>query len=304
MSTATATAQVVAAFGRQVIIETPARERFSCRMKGRRIRPVCGDYVTWSPLVDDTVDGVVTAINERDNVLMRPNRRGRDEHVAANLTRLIVVFASQPPADPFLVDRYIAAAEHLQIDCVLVQNKVELADSHLDWLDSFAQLGYPTIRCSAKSGDGIESLMAHCEHGVSILVGQSGVGKSSLLNRLIPGSDQETQEISTSGKFGRHTTSASYMYRFAEPAEGGLIDSPGVRDFAPPTLLEEQVVNGYTEIFAAARHCRFANCRHEHEPGCEVKARVDQGIILERRYTSYLRLLSLMRELNASASPH
>jgi len=145
--------------------------------------------------------------------------------------------------------------------------------------------------------------MSACSEGISILVGQSGVGKSSLLNAMIADINQETQEISTSGKFGRHTTSASYLYHFEPPHTGGVIDSPGVRDFAPPTLTEEQVPNGYIEIFAAASDCRFANCRHEHEPGCEVKAQVETGKIEPRRYTSYLQLQKLMRELNANAAP-
>lgn len=298
------TGLVVAAFGRQVIVENSERQRFNCRMKGRRIRPVCGDYVSWHSLEDDSIDGVVTAIEERKNLLQRPTRRGRDENVAANLTRLVVVFASQPPADPFLVDRYIAAAEHLQIECVLVHNKCDLPQSEpFTWLDTLEELGYTVLRCSAKTGQQLEALVEACANGISILVGQSGVGKSSLLNAMIPGIDQETQSISNSGKFGRHTTSASYLYHFDEPATGGLIDSPGVRDFAPPTLTEEQVPNGYIEVFDAAAECRFANCRHEHEPGCEVKARVEDKRIDSRRYTSYLQLLALMRELQANASP-
>lgn len=304
MTDAASTGLVVAAFGRQVIVEDDARQRFDCRMKGRRIRPVCGDYVTWQPLEDDTVDGVVTAIVERTNLLMRPTRRGRDENVAANLTRLVVVFATQPPADPFLVDRYIASAEHLRVECVLVHNKIELVQGDdFEWLNRLEALGYTVIRCSAKTGEQLEALKQACSEGVSILVGQSGVGKSSLLNALIEGIDQETQSISESGKFGRHTTSASYLYHFPAPASGGLIDSPGVRDFAPPTLTEEQVPNGYVEIFAAAADCKFANCRHEHEPGCEVKLRVSDGRIEARRYTSYMNMLKLMRELNESASP-
>ncbi len=304
MSTESTTGLVVAAFGRQVIVENPARERFNCRMKGRRIRPVCGDYVTWQALEDDSIDGVVTGIVERRNLLQRPTRRGRDENVAANLGRLVVVFATQPPADPFLIDRYIAAAEHLQVECVLVHNKIELADENeLEWLPEFESLGYKVIRCSAKTGLHVDQLVEACRDGVSILVGQSGVGKSSLLNAMIPGIDQETQEISVSGKFGRHTTSASYLFHFPEPSTGGLIDSPGVRDFAPPTLTEEQVPNGFIEIFAAAQDCRFANCRHEHEPACNVKRKVDSGEIHKRRYESYLQMQALMRELNANAPP-
>ena len=273
-------------------------------MKGRRIRPICGDYVTWQALPDDSIDGIITSINERSNLLQRPTRRGRDENVAANLGRLVVVFATQPPADPFLIDRYIAAAEHLQVECVLVHNKIELAaPDELEWLKTFETLGYKVIRCSAKTGHHVDKLMEACRDGISILVGQSGVGKSSLLNAMIPGIDQETREISTSGKFGRHTTSASYLFHFPEPATGGLIDSPGVRDFAPPTLTEEQVPNGFIEVFAAAQECRFANCRHEHEPGCEVKRQVETGEIEQRRYTSYLQMQALMRELNANAPP-
>lgn len=293
---------VVAGFGRQVVVETAAGTHYTCRMKGRNIRPVCGDSVTWTPLEDDQVDGIVTAIATRHNTLLRPNRQGKEEQVAANLSRLIVVFATRPPADPFLVDRYIAAAEHLRIDCVLAYNKSDLGDAGLpDWLQYLEGLGYPVLRTSARTGEGLDALKTICAEGISILVGQSGVGKSSILNTMIPDIHQETGEISESGRFGRHTTSASYLYHLdhANHSGGALIDSPGVRDFAPPPLRQEQVPNGYIEILAAAQECRFNNCRHENEPACAVKNAVEAGTISARRYDSYLKLMALMRTLES-----
>ncbi|NNF15678.1 MAG: ribosome small subunit-dependent GTPase A [Gammaproteobacteria bacterium] len=295
---------VVAGFGRQVLIETDNGDRFQCRMLGRKIRPVCGDRITWIPLESDQVDGTVTGIGERDNVLMRPNRRGKEEPVAANLDQLIVVFSHSPPADPFLIDRYIAAAEHLQINCALIYNKTDTDTGPLPaWLRELQDLGYPVALTSAKSGAGLDSLRTMCAGGTSILVGQSGVGKSSLLNALLPGIHQETGALSDSGKFGRHTTSASYLYYLDDQdhTAGALIDSPGVRDFAPPPLKQEQVPNGYVEILAAAEGCRFSNCRHENEPDCGVKKRVADGQISARRYESYLQLMALMRTLSAKS---
>lgn len=292
---------IVASFGRQAVVEDEQRERFNCRMKGRKLRPVCGDRVRWQTLDDDDVDGVIISIDERDTLLKRPTRRGRDENVAANLTQMVVVFATEPPADPFLVDRYIASAEHLRIRCVLVYNKQDLREATLpDWLVELRELGYPVVSSSAKEQIGLDQLRELCDQHINILVGQSGVGKSSLLNALIPGVGQATQNISDSGKFGRHTTSASYLYHLPESA-GALIDSPGVRDFAPPPLEEEQVPSGFIDVFAAAENCRFSNCRHENEPKCAVKQAVDDGTMSERRYTSYLQLLSLMRELKTNA---
>ena len=300
---------MVAGFGRRVLVEDESRERHRCLISGRRLRVICGDRVDWRPAADQS-DGLVVAIHERATELARPDRRGRSEAIAANVSRLLVVTAPAPLPDPFIVDRYLAAAELMGASACLVWNKTDqeapagasTADggtgkpSPLD-LDEFTAAGYPVCRVSAATGDGLEDLRAHLPGETSILVGQSGVGKSSLLNALLPDVDALTAEISEATGEGRHTTTASVLYHL--PGGGELIDSPGVRDYAPAPISRERVADGYREFADRIAHCRFANCMHLREPGCAVKAAVEAKEISARRYESYRRLVRLMETLGA-----
>lgn len=244
----------------------------------------------------DQSDGLLTRVLPRDNELSRPDRRGRAETLAANIDQVIVVVASLPVPDPFLVDRYLATAEMMGAVPCIAYNKADLdtAGPALD-LDEFRRLGYAVHVVSAVDGQGLRALAADLAVHTSILVGQSGVGKSSLLNALLPGVDAETAEVSTATGMGKHTTTASVLHHL--PGAGVIIDSPGVRDFAPPPVPSRDVISGYRDIRAEAVGCRFANCMHLREPDCAVKNAVDQGKVSPRRYESYRRLVRLMDEL-------
>lgn len=298
-SAATQPGLTVASYGRRIVVEDEHGDTHSCLVKGRRLRVVCGDNVTF---VRDPHGNVITEINPRDNALTRPDRRGRDEVLAANLTRLLVVVAPRPEPDPFMTDRYLAAAEVMGVNAVLVYNKSDLAGTEHDgWLSELEQVGYPLVRTQALTGEGIDELRSHCRDGVSILVGLSGVGKSSLLNALAPELELRTDAVSKSSGEGRHTTTASVMHTL--PGGGRVIDSPGVRDFAPGLLALGDVDTGYREIAALASQCRFHNCLHFEEPGCAVREALEAGRISERRYASYRRLLNLMRRLGKDRQP-
>ncbi|MFK8016072.1 MAG: ribosome small subunit-dependent GTPase A [Gammaproteobacteria bacterium] len=297
MSKRAATAEqsgvVVASYGRRVLVDDDNGERHECMLKGRKLRPVCADRVRFTA---HEQGNVVVSIEARTTALTRPDRRGREEVLASNITRLIVVAAPQPQPDPFITDRYLAAAELIGAQAAVVLNKVDLlTDAPPPWLEGFARIGYPVLRISAKRKEGLDALADWCADGLSILVGQSGVGKSSLLNALVPDLELRTGTLSQGSGEGRHTTTASALHEL--PGGGAVIDSPGVRDYAPAPVDPAQVSRGYREIEALRGDCRFHNCLHKNEPSCAVLAALESGKIEARRYDSYRRLMNLMRQL-------
>jgi len=293
-------ATVVATYGRRIDLRLAAGTRVSARIKGRRLTPVCGDRVTAQPL-EREVDWLVVDIERRDNELIRTDARGRAETLAANLSMVCAVAAAIPEPDWFILDRYLAAAELMGAAAVVVFNKIDLTDQAPAALQTYADIGYRCIATSHLSGEGIAALQATIARQTAILVGQSGVGKSSLINTL-RGNDGDrgntalrTGAISDKSGEGRHTTVNSSLIEL--PTGGAVIDSPGVRDFAPAIDSEQRVVAGFKEIEACGQHCRYANCRHLHEPKCAVKEAVQRGDISARRYESYRRLLRLTATL-------
>ncbi|MDJ0760772.1 MAG: ribosome small subunit-dependent GTPase A [Woeseiaceae bacterium] len=293
MSNSTGT--VIATFSRRMDVRLDDGEIVSARIKGKTLKPVCGDFVELGPLPGEP-DWLITSVSERKNELTRPNVRGSAEVLAANIDQLVLTVAALPAADWFIVDRYLAAAENMPADAAIVYNKSDIeAPNDNEELRAYADLGYPVIVTSASEGDGIDRLAAQLSDRVSIFVGQSGVGKSSLINALLGKEAQKIAEISRKHDEGKHTTVNSRML----PLTGGgeVIDSPGVRDYAPAISDISHVAHGFREIRTAAAHCRFANCRHLEEPGCAVKQAVEDGKILARRLESYRRLLRLTERL-------
>ncbi len=277
------------------------------RIKGKRQRPVCGDIVHVEAISGET-DWLITGIDERRNALTRPNRRGEAEVLAANIDRLCAVAAPAPRPDWFIIDRYLGAAELMGATGIVVLNKSDLLDASADRsddpagiLDDYRRIGYSVITCSAETGAGLAELRDALSGATSILVGQSGVGKSSLINCLLDAEAMRTGELSGKSLEGRHTTVNSVMLDL--PGGGAVIDSPGVRDYAPAIEARTDVVMGFREIRDAAASCRFPNCQHMKEPGCAVKAAVDAGEISERRYESYRRLVILTSQLAERRAP-
>ncbi|UCC15477.1 MAG: ribosome small subunit-dependent GTPase A [Gammaproteobacteria bacterium] len=294
------TGLVVAAYGRHVLVEDETRDRHRCILAKRRLRAVCGDVVQWSRALDDS-DGIVLKLSPRTTELARPSRRGDREILAANIEQVVVVSAPRPDPDPFLIDRYLAASELMGTEGCLVYNKSDLDPEHkaLD-LSEFSAVGYPVVTTSVLSGAGLEDLRKLLVDRISIFVGHSGVGKSSLLNRLIPDAEIETAALSSASGEGRHTTTASVLHRLS--IGGAVIDSPGVRDYAPSTIAPRDVSKGFREIGDRSDACRFSNCMHLREPGCAVKEAVETGEISARRYESYRRLVRLMEQLGPSTT--
>ncbi len=294
---------VTATYSRRMRLCLDGGGEIEARIKGKRIRPVCGDRVVAEP-IDNESDWLITAIAPRRNELTRPNMRGQVEVLAANLDFLLVVAAAEPRADWYIVDRYLCAAELMGIPAGVVYNKTDLeteAPVASDELANYARIGYGVVRCSALRETGISEIGDLLHARIAIIVGQSGVGKSSIINRLADETLQKTSAVSERTGEGRHTTVNSVMIRL--PGGGAVIDSPGVRDYAPALDSSAVAARGFREITDAAGHCKFANCRHLREPGCAVKAAVEDGTISARRYESYKRVVNLTKQLAEGRYP-
>ena len=291
-------ALVVATFSQRMRLRLDSGDTVNARLKGKRQRAVCGDRVR-AERIDGESDWLITAVHPRQNALTRPNRRGEAETLAANLDRVCVVAALKPDPDWYIVDRYLCAAELMQVDAAVLVNKVDLLTSEpLDEARSdYERLAYPFIALSAEDGTGLDELARLLGNGISILVGQSGVGKSSLINSLLARDVRKTGALSDKHGEGRHTTVNSVLLDL--PSGGSVVDSPGVRDYAPALDDVTDAARGFREIHARAPNCRFANCRHLREPQCAVRNAVATGEISARRYESYRRLMNLTRQLAA-----
>ena len=288
-------ATVITTFSRRMRLRLADGQEVDARIKGKRVKPVCGDEVEAEPIPGEA-DWLITKIAERRTELTRPNMRGQVEVLAANMDYMLVVAAAEPAADWFIVDRYLCAAEVMGIGAAVAYNKIDLdAQLPADELETYQTIGYDVVLCSAESSDGIADLQRLLKDRLAIIVGQSGVGKSSIINRILGFDAQRTAEISDKSREGRHTTVNSSL--IALPGGGSIIDSPGVRDYAPALDSSALAAQGFREIHEASEHCRFANCRHLREPGCAVKERCDNGAISARRYQSYKRIVNLTEQL-------
>ena len=288
-------ARVVAAFGRQFLLRNAAGDTRAARPLGRTQRLVCGDRVLCS--VDSQHDELrIESHQSRSSSLWRSDTQGRSELVAANITLLVIVLAPEPKPDFFVIDRYLAAATCAPAHALLVSNKCDqpMAPEAEASLAELQSLGYATLQCSCTSTFGLATLMQRLAGQSALLVGQSGVGKSSLLAALLPESQQPTGEL-TRDLEGRHTTTATRL--FTLPNGGELLDSPGVRDFAPALDQLDPAALGFLELQSLAPQCRFSDCRHLQEPQCAVRQAVELGSMSARRYESYRRLRRLHEAL-------
>jgi ribosome biogenesis GTPase / thiamine phosphate phosphatase len=287
------TGTVLASFGRGVLLQT-SEGLVRCGLKGRKLRVVCGDRVIWG--YPPSADGPsVESIEPRRNLIERIDSRGRPEPVAANIDKLAIVVAPEPTPDWFLVDRYWAGAVLKDIEALIIVNKEDLGTDDIEpQLGEYRKLNLTCIEVSCQSGDGITDLERLLTGSVNLLVGQSGVGKSSLVNALAPEAAAQTAELTRDAE-GRHTTTTARWYQL-DPASA-IIDAPGVRDFAPPAHLVRAAERGFVEIHERSVHCRFKDCRHMEEPGCAVRTAVINQQISTRRYESYRRLFRLYEKL-------
>lgn len=282
--------------GPVLTVELTAGARTECLTRGKGKAAVVGDLV----FIDD---GLVAGIAPRKTELARTDlMRRRRQVLAANLDRIYVVSAVEPPLKPGLIDRYLVAAHAQGIDAAVIVNKADLitdAEEREDldeMLAPYPDLGYPVLWTSATTAHGLDALLADLAGRCAILVGHSGVGKTSLLNALVPDLAEAVQALSEGSGRGQHTTTTTTLYRL--PCGGELIDSPGVRSFGLWGVGPDDLKHHFPEFADPAQRCRFADCRHDAEPACAVQDAVEAGEIAESRYESYLRIRdSLIEEL-------
>lgn len=290
--------RVVFGHGRRFVVETDSLERITCLTAGRVVQPVCGDKVR---LERNATGGSITEVMARKSLFSKTGPHGEPLPSAANLDQVLVTLAVQPEPDQYLTDKYLAALASMGLRAGIIFNKIDLAgeatvdvEARLGYLES---LGYPVYRVSARSHRGLEPFSAALIGKGTLLVGQSGVGKSSLLNALVPDAEGRVAALSEATGEGRHTTTSTTLHPLA--GGGVLFDSPGVRDLSLATRSPETLRELFVEFPAHATDCRFADCQHLQEPGCAVRAAVERGEIAESRYKSYQRLVKFMRSADA-----
>jgi ribosome biogenesis GTPase len=288
---------VTAHFGTQVEVESATGHRIRCHLRANLEGLVTGDRVVWC---EGEHTGVIVALGERQSVLSRPDPYGKLKPVAANIDQIVVVIAPLPEPHAMLIDRYLVAAETVTIEPVILLNKTDLLahDPALqrqldDLLAVYPGLGYRILHTCSRQG-GLDELHAALRDRTSVFVGQSGVGKSSLVNALLPEAELRVGGLSESTSKGTHTTTTAQLFHL--PSGGSLIDSPGIREFGLWHMSREQVEQGFREFRPLLGHCKFRDCHHVHEPGCAIIGALASGAISARRMDSYRHIVASLED--------
>ena len=307
----TQTARVISHHGRQIFAETESLEKIKCKIRQNLGDIACGDYVLvqrtaeskdqaqTNTVSSDASQYVVIAIKERSNLLVKTGFAGAIKPVAANIGQLVIVTALKPKPNPYLIDRYLTAAENLPAKALIVINKVDLMDHEtkrlVDELTAlYKGIGYEVISSSMKQDTGLDALSEALSNTTSILVGLSGVGKSSIGKAILPKEEIRIGETSEATGEGKHTTTVSALYHLK--CNGIIIDSPGVRDFTPINNSISEITHGFRDVRKFYGACKFSNCSHTNEPGCAMKKAVSDGLLNEQRFNNYLRMLQEFHE--------
>ena len=285
--------QVIAAYSRRFIVEVPQHGPIACQVQGRQLRVVCGDVVN---LVLAGKHGVIDSLEPRYSLLHRSDLF-RSKPIAANVTQIAVVVAPRPSFSTELVQRCIVAAEVESIASLLVLNKTDLPESAdaLIRLRALEQLGYPIVALSAEVD--ASPILPYLEKHTTLLIGQSGMGKSTLVNALVPEADIATAAFSEALDSGKHTTTHTHLYRVGP--HSALIDSPGLQEFALQHVTPDRLTQAFVDFRPYLGQCRFRDCRHQSEPGCSILQAVQDRLIDPAR----VRLFHLLQKEYKTA-PH
>ena len=302
---------VISRFGMHADVESADGVAHRCNIR-RTIRSlVTGDRVVWRPAKEAaegvTINGIVEAVHERTSVLTRPDYYDGVKPVAANIDQIVIVSAILPELSLNIIDRYLVACETLDVEPLIVLNKIDLLNDEgmkfvNEQMDIYRHIGYPVLMVSSHAEHGLDALQQALIDRVSIFAGQSGVGKSSLLNALLGLKEDEilTNDVSDVSGLGQHTTTAARLYHF--PHGGDVIDSPGVREFGLWHLEPEQITRGFVEFHDYLGTCKYRDCRHDNDPGCAIRAAVERGEIAESRFDNYHRILESMAQVKTRKS--
>lgn len=298
------TGTIIKNTGSWYVVRTDNNQLFDCKVKGnfrlkgiRSTNPVAvGDRVS-IVLQPDGTTGLIESIEERKNyVIRKASNLSKQSHIiAANVdVALLVVTIAHPETSTTFIDRFLASTEAYSVPVVLIFNKTDLlSEDETRYLDAvinlYETIGYTCLRCSAQTGDGVDALLKCIQDKVCLLSGNSGVGKSTLLNRLVPDALAKTAEISAAHDTGQHTTTFSQMFDL--PNGGCIIDTPGIKGFGTFDMERNEVSHYFREIFQISSDCKYGDCTHTHEPGCAVLEALANHHIAQSRYQSYLSML-------------
>lgn len=297
--------RVISRLGMHADIEDAEGHIVRCNLRRTLTSLVTGDNVIWRAPISGVGKGIVEAVHERTSVLTRPDFYDGIKPIVANIDQIIIVSAILPELSLNIIDRYLVASETLDIRPLLVLNKIDLLDDDTKNLvdkqmDIYRNIGYDVVMVSNVLQQGLSPLRLALTDRTSIFAGQSGVGKSSLLNHLL-GLDINqqqtilTNDVSNNSGLGQHTTTASRLYHF--PDGGDVIDSPGVREFGLWHLTPQQVTQGFIEFRDYLGGCKFRDCKHGDDPGCAIRSAVTEGKIATERYDNYHRILESMSQV-------
>lgn len=293
---------VVKNTGSWYVVRTDDGELLNCKVKGNfRLRGIRStNPVAVGDRVEVRGEFIVEIEDRRNYIIRRSQNLSKQSHIlAANVDQaLLVVTVNRPQTSPTFIDRFLASAEAYRVPVVLVFNKTDLLDDNERRYQQrmvvlYETIGYTCLQISAATGEGVETLRPLLENKITLLSGNSGVGKSTLINRLVPGIQLRTAEISEAHNTGMHTTTFSEMIRLPATSEtlSYLIDTPGIKGFGSFDMEPEEITSYFKEIFRFSHECRFSNCTHTHEPGCAVLKALEDHSIAESRYLSYLSML-------------
>jgi len=298
----TTTARVISHHGRQLFAETDDSKRIKCKIRQNLGDIACGDYILVQQAKDATgeAQNVVVAVKERSNLLVKSGFAGATKPVAANIGQLVIVTSIKPKPNPYLIDRYLTAAENLPARALIVINKVDLLDPETKKITDelsklYKSIGYRVISSSMEQNMGLDELSDALSNTTSILVGLSGVGKSSIVKAILPKEEIRIGETSEGTGEGKHTTTVSALYHLKD--NGIIIDSPGVRDFTPINKTQDEIIHGFIDVRKYNGACKFKNCSHTNEPECAMKQAVDKGELNQQRFKNYLRLMEEFNQL-------
>ncbi|AVJ56940.1 ribosome biogenesis GTPase RsgA [Idiomarina sp. OT37-5b] len=294
--------RVISRYGQHADIMDNSGDVVRCHIRRAVDSLVCGDRVQWRRATSSTdgMQGVVEAVHDRDSLLSRPDFYDGLKPVAANIDQILVISSVLPAFSSQIIDRYLVACEDIGIEPILVLNKTDLLatlDSELQQeietcLSYYASMGYQVLRVSSATTDGLSELIAQLPGHTSIVVGQSGVGKSSLVNNILPDVDTITNDVSDNSGLGQHTTTVATWYEL--PEGGALIDSPGIREFSLWHLEKERVAWGFKDFRDVLGGCKFRDCKHQNDPGCALQEAVEAGKIASWRLQNYHRIIESM----------
>ena len=279
--------KITSVFGKTGIIETALTDRFNFLVNSKKLKPVVGDNVHWTKQADGTI--LVTNILEPNNKLERLNKYGRQQTIASNVTQILLITAPLPQPNFLLIDKFLLISELMDCNLSIIFNKVDLVESNDHQLQIYQKLDYPVVMISAKEKINLDPLFNLFSQQTTVLVGQSGVGKSTIINLLIPKDKIRTETLSIKNQKGKHTTSTSTMHPLED--NGYLIDTPGVENLNPKILAIKEIETGFREIASLSSACKYRDCIHINEPNCAVNQGLINNEITIQRYNNYKKLV-------------